>query len=165
MLIFLPNMYKNAKSYVRDCSKCSECFAFKTGVRHRENISSLIFCILLNQLTVFMSKAKSRKYQGVFKVKIRVKTWQVWGIWFQELEHKQFPKRGTEQGIRKGKRSLLACQTRCKCSMETTHYSVKVKLGIKIMKLVQSLTGWGVTVGQGSEWHLTFVRGRLHSAE
>ena len=24
-------------------------------------------------------------------------------------------------GVRKGKRSLLACHTRCKCSMETTH--------------------------------------------
>ena len=31
------------------------------------------------------------------------------------------PKMGTEPGVRKGKRSLLACQTRCKCSMETTH--------------------------------------------
>ena len=28
---------------------------------------------------------------------------------------------GTEQGVRKGKRSLLLCHTRCKCSMETTH--------------------------------------------
>ena len=26
-------------------------------------------------------KAKSRKYQGVFKVKSQVKTWQVRGIW------------------------------------------------------------------------------------
>ena len=31
------------------------------------------------------------------------------------------PKMGTEPGVRKGKRSLLACHTRCKCSMETTH--------------------------------------------
>ena len=46
------------------------------------------------------------------------------------------PKRGTEPGVRKGKCSLLACHTRCKCSMETTHNSVKVKLGIKVMKLV-----------------------------
>ena len=49
--------------------------------------------------------------------------------------------------------------------METTHNSVKVQLGIKVMKLVGSLIGWEVTVGQGSECHSTFVRGRLHIAE
>ena len=31
------------------------------------------------------------------------------------------PTMGTEPGVRKGKRSMLACHTRCKCSMETTH--------------------------------------------
>ena len=36
---------------------------------------------------VFNYKAKSRKYQGVFEVKGRVKTWQVRGIWSQQLEH------------------------------------------------------------------------------
>ena len=66
-------------------------------------------------------KAKSRKYQGVFEVKSRVKTWQVRGIWSQQLEHKQVPRWGTEPGVRKGKCSLLACHTRCKCSLETTH--------------------------------------------
>ena len=40
------------------------------------------------------------------------------------LEHKQVPKRGTQPGVRKGKRSLLACHTRRKCSMETTRNSV-----------------------------------------
>ena len=74
-------------------------------------------------------------------------------------------KRGTEPGVRKGKRSLLASRTHCKCSMETTHNSVKVNFGIKVMKLVESLIGWEVTVGQGSEWHLTFVRGLLHIAD
>ena len=44
-------------------------------------------------------KAQSRKYQGVFKVKIRVKSWQVRGIWSQQLEHKQVPKSGTEPAI------------------------------------------------------------------
>ena len=110
-------------------------------------------------------RAKSRKYQGVFEVKSRVKTWQVRGIWSQQLEHKQVPKWGTEPGVRKGKRSLLASHTRCKCSMETTHNSVKVKLGIKVMKLVESLIGREVTVGQGSECHLTFVRGLLNIAQ
>ena len=35
----------------------------------------------------FRYQAKSRKYQGVFEVKSRVKTWQVRGIWSQQLEH------------------------------------------------------------------------------
>ena len=103
-------------------------------------------------------KVNSRTYQGVFKVKSRVKTWQIRGIWSQQLEHKQVPKRGTESGVRKGKRSLLACHIRCKCSTETTHNSVKVKLGIKDIKLVESLIGLEVTVGQGYECHLTFVK-------
>ena len=110
-------------------------------------------------------KAKPRKYQGVFKAKSRVETWQVRGIWSQQLEHKQVPKRGTEPGVRKGKCSLLASHTPCKSSIETNHNMVKVKLGIKVMKLVESLIGWEVTVGQGSECHLTFVRGLLHIAE
>ena len=42
---------------------------------------------------------------------------------------------GAEPGVRKGKRSLLASNTRCKCSMETTRNSVKVKPGIKVMKM------------------------------
>ena len=116
-------------------------------------------------LMVGQHQAKSRKYQGVFEVKSRVKTWQVRGIWSQQLEHWQVPKWGTEPGVQKGKRSLLASHTRCKCSMETTHNSVKVKLGLKVMKLVESLIGREVTVGQGSECHLTFVRGLLHIAK
>ena len=81
------------------------------------------------------------------------------------LSTSKSPKRGPEPGVRKGKRSLLASHTRCKCSMETTHNSVKIKLGIKVMELVESLIGWEVTVDQGSECHLTFVRGLLHIAE
>ena len=57
---------------------------------------------------------------------------------------------GAEPGVRKGKRSLLASHTRCKCSMETIHNSVKVKLCIKVMKLMESLIGCEVTVGQRS---------------
>ena len=99
-------------------------------------------------------------------MKSQVKTGQVWEIWSQQLDHKQVLKRGTEPGVRKGQRSLLACHTRCKCSIETTRNSVKVKLGIKVMKFMDSLIGWEVTVtGQGSECHLTFVKGRLHIAE
>ena len=32
------------------------------------------------------------------------------------------PKMGTEPGVRKGKRSLLACHTCCKCSIETSQF-------------------------------------------
>ena len=70
-------------------------------------------------------KAKSRKYQGVFDVNSRVKTWQVQGIWSQQLEHKQVPKWGTEPGVRKGKRSLLACHTRRKRSIRCRSSSVR----------------------------------------
>ena len=118
-------------------------------------------CVLLVYNGIHESvQAKSRKYPGVFEAKSRVKTWQVRGIWSQQYEHKQVPQWGTKPGVRKGKRSLLACCIRCKCSMETTHNSVKFKVGIKVMKLVESLIGWEVTEGQGSECHLTFVRGK-----
>ena len=56
------------------------------------------------------------------------------------IEVKASPKKG-EPGFWKGERSLLACHTRYKCSMETTHNLVKVKLGFKIIKLVESLIG------------------------
>ena len=62
-------------------------------------------------------KMKSRKYRGIFKVKSREKTRQARGNWSQ-LKHKRVAK-GTEPGLRKGKRSLLTCKTRCKWSMET----------------------------------------------
>ena len=56
----------------------------------------------------------------------------------------------SQKGGRKGKLSLLACHTRCKCSIETTRNSVKVKRSIKIIKLVESMIGWEVTVtGKG----------------
>ena len=49
--------------------------------------------------------------------------------------------------------------------METTNNSAKVKVGIKVIKMVESLIGLEVTVGQRSECHLTFVRGKLHITE
>ena len=39
-------------------------------------------------------------------------------------------------------------------------------IGNKVIKLLESLIGWGVTVtDQGSECQLTSMRGRLHIAE
>ena len=76
------------------------------------------------------------------------------------------PKGGTEPGVRKGKRSLLVCQTRCKCSIETSHKSLKAKIGIKVMQLVECLNGLELTMTvQGSKCHSRFVRGSLHIAE
>ena len=73
-------------------------------------------------------------------------------------------KKGTEPGVRNGKCSLFACHTHCKCSMESTRNSVKVKLVIKVKKLMKSLIGWEFTVtGHESECHLIFVRGRLQN--
>ena len=98
-------------------------------------------------------------------MKRREKTWQVRVIWSQQLEHKQVPKRGKELGVRKGKCSLLACHTCCKCSMESTYNSVNGNLDVKVMQLVERLIASKVTVGQGSECNLTFVRGILNIAE
>ena len=45
-------------------------------------------------------------------------------------------KRETDTGVRRGKRSLLACHIRNKYCMEITRYSANVKLGIKVVKSV-----------------------------
>ena len=71
------------------------------------------------------------------------------------------PKCWTEPGGRKGKRALLACHTRCKRFIETTRNSVKVKFGIKVMKLMERLLGGGVTVATWSRIRISFnIRGR-----
>ena len=54
---------------------------------------------------------------------------------------KASPEIGTDQGVRKGKRSLLAYQTHCKWSKETSRNSVKAKLRIKVIKLDQNMIG------------------------
>ena len=46
----------------------------------------VVGCLLSCPLFPYM-EAKSRKYQGLFEVKSRVKTWQGRGIWSQQLEH------------------------------------------------------------------------------
>ena len=38
----------------------------------------------------------------------------------------------TGPGVRRSKRPLLACRTRWKCSLETSHNEVKVKFGNKV---------------------------------
>ena len=44
-------------------------------------------------------------------------------------------KGGTEPGVQKRKRSLLASHIRWKCSIKITRYSVKAKPDIKVMKI------------------------------
>ena len=79
---------------------------------------------------------------------------QVREKWTQHLANKQVRKRGKETGVRTGKRSLLSCHANYKYPIETTRNLVKVNLGIKFMKLVNSLVGWEVTVtGRWSECH------------
>ena len=56
-------------------------------------ITSNSHLCFITKSTIYDKKAKSRKYQGVFEVKSRVKTWQVRGIWSQQLEHKQVPQK------------------------------------------------------------------------
>ena len=73
--------------------------------------------------------------------------------------------KGMEPGVRKCKRSLLVCHTRCKCSVKSTRKLViiKLRIGMKVIKLVKSLIGVEVTVtGRAAECQLTFARGRLH---
>ena len=57
MLVIIQNMYKNAKSCVRDGSNCSDFFPSNIGVRQGENLSPLLFSVFLNDLTEFMSHA------------------------------------------------------------------------------------------------------------
>ena len=64
------------------------------AIRRREGIVAKGQRILFSSLQniylcwgICIIEAKSRKYQGVFEVKSRVKTWQVRGIWSQQLEH------------------------------------------------------------------------------
>ena len=69
---------------------------------------------LLSPISSYGIKGKSRKYQGVFEVKSWVKTWQVRGIWSQQLEHKQVPQWGTEllsDKIEKKNKSILIIYT------------------------------------------------------
>ena len=71
------------------------------------------FLRLLKDNTVIISDiyvhllvlCKIEKVPRSIRDESRVKTWQVRGIWFQQLEHKQVPQWGTEPGVRKGKRS------------------------------------------------------------
>ena len=100
------------------------------------------------------SKFKVEKRHGNLGLTDR-NNWNIRENWSHQLEHKQVPKGVKEPGIRNGKRSLLGCHTRCKCSIKTTRNFVNVKLGIRVMEFVERLISWEVTVtGQWSECNL-----------
>ena len=89
--------------------------------------------IIMDQMLISVTEtlindplAKSRNYQGVFKVKIWVKTWPSSRNLVSRFVAQVSLEKGKEPGVRKGKRSLLAYHTRWKCSMETTHSLVRL---------------------------------------
>ena len=55
ILIVIQNLYKNAKSCVREGFNCSDFFTSNIGVRQGENLSPLLFSIFLNDLVDFLS--------------------------------------------------------------------------------------------------------------
>ena len=57
ILIIIQNLYKKAKSCVRDGNNFSEYFVSNVGVRQGENLSPLLFSVFLNDLTDFLSHA------------------------------------------------------------------------------------------------------------
>ena len=73
-----------------------------------------------------------------------------------QLEHKQVPKRGMEPDVRK---VSVPCWHAIPVAVPHDNHLVKVKLGIKVMKLAENLISWEVTAGQGSECRLTFLKG------
>ena len=77
---------------------------------------------------------------------------------------------GTGPGVRRSKRPLLACRTRCNVLWKPPKFGNKVKIGIKVQcgnKFANWCNVWsieGVIVyGHVPECHVTFGRGRLHN--
>ena len=152
----------------------NNCFMFKTSllllnlclcVYQKYKVTSVIVSSSYRTYNMRQKLSKIDKVPRGIQGEMSSKDTESSEIWSQQLEHKQVPKCGTEPGVRKSKRSLLACNTRCKSSKETTRHSVKVKLDIKVMKLLESLIGWEVSDGLRSECYLTFVKRRLQIVE
>ena len=75
-------------------------------------VCNVLFCLIL----LSIAKSKNRSTEECWKLK-SPETRQVQEI--STLQHLQVPS-GTEPGVRRSKRPLLACRIRCKCSMETS---------------------------------------------
>ena len=104
-----------------------------------------------------MFEEKPRKNRWIFKVKSRKNRGKSGKTGFKIWSISKSNKR-TQIGVQKGTRFPLAYHTRSKRSIETTHYSVKVKCGIIIIKLVKIMIGLDVT-GRASERHLKLREG------
>ena len=82
--------------------------------------------------------------------------------------HKCKSQSGTGPGVRRSKRPLLACRTRCICSMETLHNKVKSHSVIRSRSVMVKnwcnvLSMEDVTVcGHHPEYHILFGRGGPH---
>ena len=87
--------------------------------------------------------AKSRKYRGIFKVKSREMTQQVRKNLSQELNHKHVPK-GTKPDVRKGKRSLLTCHIRCRCSMRNHSLFGKIQARYQDHEISEKSDRYGI---------------------
>ena len=112
----------------------------------------------------YNEQSKIEKVPRVLNVKFRKRHGKLWKTGLNNWSNSQ--KGGQNPCVRKCKLSLLAWHTHCICSMETTRNSVNVKFSIQVLKLLESLIGWEVTVtGQRSECHFIFARGKLHIAE
>ena len=84
------------------------------------NVSPFLQCLFcVHGCRTNSLKQNRESTDGCSRWKVEKRYGKFVKIWSQQLEHKQVPKRGMEPGVRKGKRSLLASHTRCKCSMET----------------------------------------------
>ena len=150
----------------RNTDQESELFVLKT------------FCLLMSALSLALEEvnhvfnpsfsiygtyvclAKWRKYRGIFKMKSREKTRQVMGNWSQQLEHKQVTKR----------RNQMSGKVNCSCWHGTSVANAPLVIRWRSSSLSMSWNwrkvGMEVTVtGRWSESHLTFARGKLHTAE
>ena len=97
---------------------------------------------------VSLNFKQNREVPRVFEVKSRVKTWQVRGIWSQQLEHQQIPKWGRNQVSGRVSVPCWHATPVANGSMETTHNRWRSSSVSRSWNLVESLIGWEVTVGK-----------------
>ena len=73
---------------------------------------------------MFYTKQNRKGTEGCSKSIVRKNNDKITRHWSQQVENMQVPN-GTGPGDWRSKRLLSACYTRRKCSMETSHNSVK----------------------------------------
>ena len=120
----------------------------------------MFLLIKINKLNLIVQYQVPRGIRGEKSSKDMASRW-IWSLIRAQASTKIFFGGGAAPGVQKGKRSCwhAISVANAPCT-QTTHNSAKVKFGIKVMKLVESLLGLEVTIGQGLDCHLTFVRGK-----